>query len=77
MERNEKMQENVSSTATADVNSSVRCFSVRLAICKEVITNRQKPKRFAEVVRMCGEVLFAISQKLVLCFVRYLTIELL
>lgn len=61
IERYEKIQENVSTVATTDVNSSVRCLSVRLAICKEVITKRQKPKRFAAVFNICGDVLFAIA----------------
>ena len=60
IEMNEKIQEKVSNTPTTDVNSSMKWVSVMLAICNEVITKRQKPRRFAEELRMCCEVLFAI-----------------
>ena len=63
IEVNEKMQEKVNSTAMKEVNSSIICVSVRLAICNDVITKRQNPKRFAEAFRMCCEVLFAILLK--------------
>lgn len=60
---NEKIQENVSKTATIEVNSSIKNISVWLAICNEVIIKRQNPSRLAEVFKICCEVLFAISQK--------------
>ena len=59
----EKRQENVSKTATTDVNSSIKNISVWLAICSEVITKRQNPSRLADVFNMCCDVLFAITQK--------------
>lgn len=62
IEINEKRQEKVSNTAIMEVNSSMMCVSIRFAICNDVMTKRQKPKRFAEVANICGEVLFAISQ---------------
>lgn len=58
------MQEKVSNIATAEVNSSMMCVSDLLAICNDVITKRQNPNRFAEVFRICCEVLFAICQLL-------------
>jgi len=61
METNEKPLENVSRTAIMEVRMSMACVSVRLAICREVITKRQNPRRFAEVPKMCCEVLFAIK----------------
>ena len=57
---NEKIQENVSNTPTDEVNLSIICVSVMLEMCNDVITKRQKPRRFAEVFRMCCDVLFAI-----------------
>lgn len=63
MEVNENTKQRVSSTVTIEVNSSIKSVSVKLEIPKEVITNRQNPKRFAKVFNMCWEVLFAIAQK--------------
>ena len=60
IDANEKMQEKVSNIATQEVNSSMMCISDLLEICNDVITKRQNPKRFAEVFRICCEVLFAI-----------------
>jgi len=60
IEVNEKIQENVNRTPTMEVNSSMKFVSVRFVICNDVITKRQKPGRFAEELRMCCEVLFAI-----------------
>jgi len=53
MEANEKMQEKVSNIATQEVNSSMMCVSVLLAMCSDVITKRQNPNRFADVFRIC------------------------
>lgn len=53
MDPKEKMQENVSNTAMNEVSSSIIRVSARLAMCNDVITKRQNPKRFAEVFRMC------------------------
>lgn len=60
IETKENMQETVNNTPTTEVNSSMICASDRFEICNDVITKRQKPRRFAEVLRMCCEVLFAI-----------------
>lgn len=61
IELKEKIHEKVSSTAMTEVNSSIRCVSVRLAMCSDVITKRQNPKRFADVFRICWDVWLAIS----------------
>jgi len=55
------MQDIVSNTATIEVNSSMICVSVLLAMCKDVMINRQNPNRLAEVLSICGEVLLAIG----------------
>ena len=60
MDRNENMQEKISSIATMEVNSSMMLASALFAIRREVMTIRQKPRRFAAVFRMCWEVLFDI-----------------
>src|SRR5665648_743280 len=60
MEKNEKKQERVSIRATTEVNSSMRLDSILVLKCNEVITKRQNPKRFAEVFRMCCEVLLSL-----------------
>lgn len=39
-------------------------------ICKEVITKRQKPSRFAEVDRICWEVTVSIFVNLINEFIR-------
>lgn len=62
IEENEMMQEKVSNTAMTDVSSSMMCVSILLAICREVITKRQNPRRVADVFRICCDVLFAIIQ---------------
>ena len=53
IDKNEKKQEKDKRAATTEVNSSMILASVLLARCKEVITKRQKPKRFAEVFSIC------------------------
>jgi hypothetical protein len=60
IEMNDNIQDIVSSTAISEVSSSMICVSARLAMCNDVITKRQNPKRFADVLRMWGEVLLAI-----------------
>lgn len=52
--------------AATEVKSSMMLVNDRLLTWKEVMTMRQNPKRLAEVVKMCWEVLFAICS--VLCF---------
>ncbi len=53
MEINENIQEKVSSMAITEVISSMMLVSVLSVICNAVMTNRQNPKRFAEVFKMC------------------------
>jgi len=60
IEKNEKKQEKVSNRATIEVNSSILLDSIFELICNEVITKRQKPRRFADVFKICWDVLFAI-----------------
>lgn len=60
IEKNDKIHEHVSNIAITEVNSSITCVSILFEMCKEVITKRQNPKRFAEVFNICGEVVFAI-----------------
>ena len=64
MEMNEKKQEHVNSNAITEVNSSIILVAALLVICSEVITKRQKPKRFAAVLKICWEVLLAIRAKI-------------
>ena len=63
IERKEEIQEKVSKTPTIEVISSILCVSLVLLMWTEVITKRQKPRRVAEELKICCEVLFAI-----LCF---------
>ncbi len=49
----EKMQESVNNIATTEVNSSIIFVSIVLEICREVITKRQKPNKFADVFNTC------------------------
>ncbi len=58
----EKIQENVKMAAIIEVSSSIINVVSRFEIWIEVITNRQNPNRFAEVPRICCEVLLAITQ---------------
>lgn len=60
-EKKENMQANASRSVTTVANSSIKVTSDLLAMCKEVITNKQNPKRFAEVLKMCWEVLLDIE----------------
>lgn len=62
MEINDNTDEIVKNKATTEVNSSIRKFCAWLVRCSEVIMTRQKPSRFAEELRMCCEVLFAMSR---------------
>jgi hypothetical protein len=63
MEMNEKKQEKVSSKAITEVNSSIILDADLLVTCNEVITNKQSPKRLADVARICWDVLFAITKE--------------
>jgi hypothetical protein len=48
------------SNAITDVSSSIKLDADILVICSEVITNRQNPRRLADVFKMCWDVLFAM-----------------
>ena len=61
MERNEKKHENESNNAITEVNSSTILVAEVFEMCNEVITKRQKPKRFAAVFKICSDILFAIK----------------
>jgi len=63
MEINENKQEIASDNAINDVNSSIILVFEVSEICKEVITKRQNPRRFAAVPKICWDVLFAINIK--------------
>jgi hypothetical protein len=62
IDTNENIQDRVSIRPIKEVSSSIKLDSVLLVICNDVITKRQKPRRFAEVLRICCDVLFAIRQ---------------
>ena len=56
---NDNTDEKTKHNATIEVNSSIKLFSDLFVRCKDVIMNKQKPSKFAEVFNMCCEVLFA------------------
>jgi hypothetical protein len=60
IDKNEKKQEKMKRKAAAEVKSSMILDNDRLLTWKEVMTMRQNPKRLAEVLKMCWEVLFAM-----------------
>jgi hypothetical protein len=64
MEKNENKQEKVSNKATMEVNSSITLDAALLVTCRDVITKRQNPSRFADVGKICWDVLLAISIKI-------------
>lgn len=59
-EMKEKPQEKASTTEIIEVTSQINWVSARVFNFKEVITNRQNPSRFADVLKICCDVLFAI-----------------
>ena len=61
MEAKDRITEKQSKTATILVNSSRTELFVEELMCNEVITIRQKPKRFDAVGKICCEVLFDIE----------------
>ena len=63
MEIKENKHGNASSNAINDVNSSIMLEAELLEMCKEVITKRQNPNRFAAVFSICWEVLFGIKSE--------------
>ena len=60
IEKKENKQEIISKIAITEVSSSIILLSALSVKCSEVITKRQNPKRFAEVFKICCEVLFGI-----------------
>ena len=65
------MHEPVRRIATIEVNSSIKCVSSGLAICREVMIKRQNPRRLAEVFKICGEVLLAMLLIRIGCQLNY------
>ena len=61
IEKNEKKHEITKPNATAVENSSMLLDSEWFVTWKDVITKRQNPKRFADVFKICCDVLFAIG----------------
>tara|TARA_R110002124_G_scaffold112003_4_gene266001 strand:- start:61 stop:357 length:297 start_codon:yes stop_codon:yes gene_type:complete len=59
IEKKDKSDEMVNAKATIEVNSSIRLSFEVSVMCSEVITNRQKPSRLADVLNICWEVLLA------------------
>jgi hypothetical protein len=59
IEKKDKRDEIVNNKATTEVNSSIKLSFVASVMCRDVITNRQKPSRLADVLSICWEVLFA------------------
>ena len=62
IETNESREEIVKGSAMIDVNSSMRLFSVLFVRWREVITKSQNPSKFAEVPKICCEVLFDMDR---------------
>jgi hypothetical protein len=61
IEKNENMHEKIRSRATKEVSSSIILTSDLFVMWSEVITIKQNPRRFAEVLKMCCEVVLAID----------------
>jgi hypothetical protein len=59
IEKKENTVEIVSNSAIIAVNSSISPLLDLSPMCNEVIINRQNPNRFADVLNMCCDVLFA------------------
>ncbi|MES1198208.1 MAG: hypothetical protein ABUL41_02920 [Chitinophagaceae bacterium] len=49
----ENKHEKARSKAITDVSSSIKLDADIFEICSEVITNRQNPRRLADVFKMC------------------------
>jgi hypothetical protein len=60
IETNEKTEEIISNIAMTEVNSSIKLVSLASDRCSAVIINRQNPSKFADVLKMCCDVLLAI-----------------
>jgi len=59
IEKKDKSDEMVNNKAIIEVNSSIRLSFVVSVMCSDIITNRQKPSRLADVLNICWEVLLA------------------
>lgn len=62
----ERMQLVIKSITAATANSSISDPSVRANFFKEVNTMKQIPSRFAEVLRICGDLFSAIANPFLL-----------
>jgi hypothetical protein len=60
MEAKDSKQDNDSSSATMDENSSMMLVAAVLVTCRLVTTMRQKPNRLAAVLSICWDVLLGI-----------------
>ena len=60
IEKKENKQETINKIAITEVSSSIILLSALSVKCNEVITKRQNPKRFAEVFKICCDVVFGI-----------------
>ena len=60
IEKKENKQETINKIAITEVSSSIILLSALSVKCNEVITKRQNPKRFAEVFKICCDVVFDI-----------------
>jgi len=60
IEKKENKQEIISKIAITEVSSSIILPSALSVKCSEVITKRQNPSRFAEVFKICCDVVFGI-----------------
>lgn len=45
----------------SEANSSMRLLVALLVMCNDVMTNKQKPSKLADVGRMCWDVVLAIE----------------
>jgi len=62
IDKKENRQEKMSINAMIEVNSSTRLASEKLEMCNDVITKRQKPRRFAAVFKMCSDIFFDMDK---------------
>lgn len=60
IDKNERILAIINNKEAIPVNSSISVASWNFDIFKEVNTNKQKPRRFEAVERMCGDLLFDI-----------------
>jgi hypothetical protein len=53
MEKKDNKQEKARNNAIIEVNSSITLVAALSVICNDVMTNRQNPRRFADVDNIC------------------------